>query len=71
MDIDLTTYLVYNPIYKNNIMSQDNLIKMTCQDCKRINYWSTRNKKSVENKIELKKYCKWCKKHVLHKETKK
>ncbi|MEX0918626.1 MAG: 50S ribosomal protein L33 [Candidatus Paceibacterota bacterium] len=52
-------------------MSQDHLIKLACSSCKRINYWSTRNKKRVENKIVLKKHCKWCKKHVEHKELKK
>jgi large subunit ribosomal protein L33 len=52
-------------------MSQDNLIKLQCKDCKRVNYWSRKNKKTVERKIELKKFCKWCKKKTAHKETKK
>ena len=52
-------------------MSQDNLIKLSCGDCKRINYWSHKNRKQVERKIELKKFCKWCKKHTVHKEVKK
>lgn len=52
-------------------MSQDQLIKLACQTCKRINYWSRKNKKLVTRKIELKKHCKWCKKHTLHKEMKK
>jgi large subunit ribosomal protein L33 len=52
-------------------MSQDNLIKLQCSGCKRINYWSRKNKKKVERKIEIKKYCKWCKKHIMHKEAKK
>lgn len=52
-------------------MSQDRLIKMACQDCKRINYWTSKNKKLVERKLEFKKFCKWCKKHVSHKEVKK
>ena len=52
-------------------MSQDQLIKMACQDCKRINYWSRKNKKKVQRKIELKKFCKWCKGHKIHKEIKK
>ena len=52
-------------------MSQDQLIKLACKDCKRINYWSRKNKKKVERKIELKKYCKWCKKTTTHKEIKK
>ncbi len=52
-------------------MSQDHLIKLACKDCKRINYWTTKNKKKVERKIELKKYCKWCRKQTVHKEIKK
>lgn len=46
-------------------------IKLQCSDCKRINYFTKKNKKAIEEKIELKKFCKWCKKHTLHKETKK
>ena len=52
-------------------MSQDYLIKLQCTACKRVNYWSRKNKKTVERKIELKKFCKWCKKSVPHKEAKK
>jgi len=55
----------------NLIMSQDFLIKLSCKTCKRINYWSRKNKKKVERKIDLNKYCKWCKKHTQHIETKK
>jgi len=51
-------------------MSQDNLIKMTCSECKRDNYFTFKNKKKLKEKLELKKYCKWCKKHTLHKEKK-
>ncbi|MEK7569767.1 MAG: 50S ribosomal protein L33 [Patescibacteria group bacterium] len=52
-------------------MSQDRLIKLACGNCKRINYWSSKNKKLVEKKIELLKYCKWCRKKIKHKEVKK
>jgi large subunit ribosomal protein L33 len=51
-------------------MPQDNLIKLECTGCKRVNYFSTKNKKTLKNRLELKKFCRWCKKHVLHKETK-
>ncbi len=51
-------------------VSQDNLIKLNCTACKRINYWSRKNKKKVTRKIELKKYCKWCKTQKVHKEAK-
>ncbi|MBL8157928.1 50S ribosomal protein L33 [bacterium] len=52
-------------------MSQDQLIKLQCSVCKRTNYWTRKNKKLVTKKIELKKFCKWCKKSTPHKEVKK
>jgi len=52
-------------------MSQDRLIKLTCGKCKHVNYWTSKNKRKVERKIELKKWCKWCKKVTMHKEAKK
>jgi large subunit ribosomal protein L33 len=51
-------------------MSQDNLIKMECADCHRVNYYSSKNKKTLKNRLEMKKHCRWCKKHTKHKETK-
>ncbi|MEK7587134.1 MAG: 50S ribosomal protein L33 [Patescibacteria group bacterium] len=52
-------------------MSQDQLFRLACSKCKRTNYWSRKNRKLVERKIELKKFCKWCKKRTVHKEGKK
>ncbi|MBI4708703.1 MAG: 50S ribosomal protein L33 [Candidatus Portnoybacteria bacterium] len=52
-------------------MPQPNLIKMQCTVCKRTNYWSSKNKRKVERKIEVKKFCRWCRKHTPHKESKK
>jgi large subunit ribosomal protein L33 len=51
-------------------MSQENLIKLECTVCKRINYHTYKNKKTIKERLQLKKYCKYCKKHTLHKETK-
>lgn len=51
-------------------MSQENIAKMRCDVCKRVNYQSTRNKKKIKEKLQLKKYCSKCKKHTLHKEAK-
>lgn len=51
-------------------MSQDNLIKMECTSCKRVNYFSRKNKKTVKNRLELSKFCRHCSKHTKHKETK-
>lgn len=49
----------------------ENLIRLKCADCKRFNYYTTKNKKSVERKLELKKHCPWCRAHTIHKEAKK
>jgi len=47
------------------------LVRMKCTDCGRVNYHTRKNKKKVEGKLELKKFCKKCKGTKLHKETKK
>ncbi len=52
-------------------MADKKFIKMKCKDCKRINYFTNKSKKDKENKLELKKFCEFCKKHTVHKETKK
>jgi len=45
-------------------------VALVCSECKRKNYTTTKNRNKKMNKIELKKYCKFCKKHTLHKESK-
>ncbi len=52
-------------------MSQKNLIGLRCEGCGRAGYVSHTNpKKMVARKIELKKFCNWCRKHTKHKEAK-
>ena len=46
------------------------IIGMKCTVCKHINYTRYKNTRNIQGKIELKKYCRYCKKHILHKETK-
>ncbi len=46
------------------------IIHLACTNCKRKNYTTTKNKKKHTEKLELKKYCSFCKTHVVHKETK-
>ncbi|MFH1046268.1 MAG: 50S ribosomal protein L33 [Candidatus Omnitrophota bacterium] len=45
-------------------------IILACADCKRRNYYTTKNKKNVTVKLEFNKFCKFCRKHTLHKEIK-
>ncbi|MCR4417624.1 MAG: 50S ribosomal protein L33 [Ignavibacteria bacterium] len=46
------------------------IITLECTECKRRNYTTTKNKKLHSGRVEYKKYCKWCNKHTIHKETK-
>ncbi|HSF20135.1 MAG TPA: 50S ribosomal protein L33 [Vicinamibacteria bacterium] len=50
-------------------MARD-IVAMACSECKRRNYSTTRNKKTTPDRLEMKKYCPYCRTHVLHKETK-
>ncbi len=45
-------------------------IALLCTTCNRKNYTTFKNRKNIQGKMELNKYCKWDKKHTLHKETK-
>ncbi len=45
------------------------IITLACEECKRRNYSTVKNKKNDPDRIEVKKYCKWCKKHTNHRET--
>jgi large subunit ribosomal protein L33 len=46
------------------------IIALQCSECKRRNYTTTKNRKTSQEKLELMKYCKWDRKHTLHKEIK-
>ena len=45
-------------------------VTLACTEWKQRNYNTTKNKKNNPDRIELQKYCKFCKKHTTHKETK-
>ena len=51
-------------------MSQDNLIKLECTTCKKVNYHTRKNKKTIKGRLEINKLCPGCAKRTLHKETK-
>ena len=38
--------------------------------CKQRNYNKQKNKKNNPDRLEMKKYCRFCKKHTVHRETK-
>ncbi len=46
------------------------LITLACSECKHRNYTTTKNKRTTPDKLEFSKYCRHCRKHTAHKETK-
>lgn len=45
-------------------------VTLACTDCKQRNYDKMKNKKNNPERLEMKKYCPFCRKHTLHCETK-
>ena len=45
-------------------------ITLSCTECKQRNYNTTKDKKTHPERLEMKKYCRFCRKHTVHKETK-
>ena len=45
------------------------LVVLECIECKRRNYTTTKNKRIHTGRVEFKKYCSFCNKHKVHKET--
>lgn len=47
------------------------MIKLVSKECKGVVYWTRKNKKQVDRKIELKKFCKHLKRRVVFTESSK
>ncbi len=45
------------------------MVTLACTECKPRKYPTDKNKQNNPDRMELKKYCPWCKKHTLHRET--
>ncbi len=45
-------------------------VTLACSECKQRNYDTKKNKKNDPDRLEMKKYCRFCRKHTLHRETK-
>ena len=42
---------------------------LACEECKRRNYITKKNKNNDRERIEMKKYCRFDRRHTVHKET--
>ena len=51
---------------------KQNFVKLKCEQCKSVNYivHKSHNATTAGVVLELKKHCPKCRKHTLHKETK-
>ncbi|HXF56442.1 MAG TPA: 50S ribosomal protein L33 [Actinomycetota bacterium] len=44
-------------------------ITLACTECRRRNYVTEKNRLNDRDRLELRKYCRWCRTHTLHRET--
>ena len=45
-------------------------VTLSCTECKQRNYNTMKNKKNDPDRLEMSKFCRFCRKHTAHKETK-
>ena len=45
------------------------VVTLACTECKERNYTTEKNRRITQGRMELKKYCRCCRKHMLHRET--
>jgi large subunit ribosomal protein L33 len=45
-------------------------ITLGCSECEERNYDQKKNKRLHPERVEYKKYCRRCRRHTMHKETK-
>ncbi len=45
------------------------IITLACSDCRERNYVTEKNRRNDADRLELKKYCRRCRRHSLHRET--
>jgi large subunit ribosomal protein L33 len=45
------------------------VIEMACTECRERNYVTTKNRRNDADRIELKKFCRRCRSHQLHREA--
>ena len=55
---------------KDGLESMRVKIVLACTECKQRNYLTKKNKKNDPDRLEMNKYCRFCRKHTLHRETK-
>ena len=67
---DVSLFFMQKNGFKRRWKLMRTRITLACTECKQRNYSTTKEKKNHPDRMEMKKYCKFCKTHTLHKETK-
>jgi large subunit ribosomal protein L33 len=44
-------------------------VTLACENCKRRNYQTNKSKRNNPDRIQLRKFCRWCRAHTDHRET--
>ena len=44
-------------------------VTLACDVCKRRNYQTNKSNRNDPERIQLSKYCRWCRRHTDHRET--
>ena len=64
------SFVLVKPKFRQEVPKMRVKITLACTECKQRNYNTKKNKKNDPDRLEMNKFCKFCKKHTLHKETK-
>ena len=59
-----------NKEFKSEVEVVRTKITLACTECQRRNYNMTKDKKLIRTEWKPKKYCRFCRTHTMHKETK-
>ena len=67
---DLMLHFTASKSSNTEVETMRTRITLACTECKQRNYNTTKDKKAHPDRMEVSKYCRFCKKHTTHKETK-
>jgi len=62
-------FYISNVVIGQEVSEVRENVTLACTECKQRNYTTSKNKRNNSERIEMKKYCKFCKEHTIHKET--
>jgi len=62
----------FPPSSKKRIMARGDVriaATLACEECKRRNYQTNKSKRNNPERLQLRKFCRWCRGHTAHRET--